>query len=85
MKATLQFDLNDLDDRMSHLRCVKSLDMALALWEIRMNLRKYSERTAEAKEFKNEESDVFNGIEIVLERIQEIFEENNIDVEELIN
>jgi len=85
MKAILEFDLNDPDDRMSHLRCVKSLEMALALWEIRMNLRKYSERTAEAKEFTNEESDVFNGIDIVLERIHEIFEENNIDVEELIN
>jgi hypothetical protein len=85
MKAILEFDLNDPDDRISHLRCVKSLEMALALWEIRMNLRKYSERTAEAKEFTNEESDVFNGIEIVLERIHEIFEENNINVEELIN
>ncbi len=85
MKEILEFDLNDPDDRMSHLRCVKSLEMALALWEIRMNLRKYSERTAEAKEFNNEESDIFNGIEIVLERIHEIFEENNIDVEELIN
>jgi len=29
MKATLEFDLNDPDDRMAHFRCVKSLDMAI--------------------------------------------------------
>lgn len=31
MKAILEFDLNDADDVEAHLRCVKSLDMALAL------------------------------------------------------
>ena len=35
MKAILEYDLNDSDDKMSHLRAVKSLDMAICLWEIR--------------------------------------------------
>ena len=30
-KAILEFDLNDPDDQMAHLRAVKSLDMALVL------------------------------------------------------
>jgi hypothetical protein len=34
MKATLSFDLNDPDDRMAHLRCVKATDMASALLDI---------------------------------------------------
>ena len=34
MKATLEFNLDDPDDRQAHLRCVKSLDMAIALFDI---------------------------------------------------
>jgi hypothetical protein len=44
MKAKLEFDLNDRDDQMAHLRCVKSLDMAIALWKIQqiaMGIEKY--------------------------------------------
>lgn len=33
MKATLQFNLDNEEDRMAHLRCMKSLDMALAMWD----------------------------------------------------
>jgi len=33
MRANLLFDLDDADDRMEHLRCIKSLDMALAIWD----------------------------------------------------
>jgi hypothetical protein len=34
MNATIRFDLNDADDKMAHMRCIKSLDMALALNKI---------------------------------------------------
>ena len=39
-KAILKFDLNDPDDRIEHLRCIKSLDLAMALWEITSNTKK---------------------------------------------
>jgi hypothetical protein len=39
MKALLKFDLNEQDDVLSHKRCVKSLDMAIALWDIDQYLR----------------------------------------------
>jgi hypothetical protein len=42
MKATLKFDLNEQDDVLSHKRCVKSLDMAIALWEVDQYLRSES-------------------------------------------
>lgn len=42
MKATLEFDLNDPDERMEHLRCVKALDMASFIFELR-NIRKRTE------------------------------------------
>jgi hypothetical protein len=33
MKAILEFDLDDPDDRMAHLRCVKATDMAIMLFD----------------------------------------------------
>jgi hypothetical protein len=38
-KAILKYDLTDVDDRMSHMRAVKSLDMMMVLWDIDQELR----------------------------------------------
>lgn len=38
-KAVLKYDLEDVDDRMSHLRAVKSLDILLILWDLDHELR----------------------------------------------
>jgi hypothetical protein len=42
MRAILKFDLNEQDDILAHKRCVKSLDMSLALWEVDQYLRSES-------------------------------------------
>lgn len=34
MKAILEFNLDDSSDAMSHLRCIKSPQLALVLWDI---------------------------------------------------
>jgi hypothetical protein len=81
MKAKLTFDLNDHDERIQHLRCVKSLDMALALWEISVNAKKQCYRIAEGKEMKGESVDHIN---LVFEKIYEIMEEHSIDVDNLV-
>jgi hypothetical protein len=39
MRAVLMFDLDEPEDQMSHLRCTKSLDMALAMWTFVGKLR----------------------------------------------
>lgn len=39
MRATLTFNLNDKDDIIAHLRCTKSLDMALAMWDFAGKVR----------------------------------------------
>ena len=83
MKATLSYNLNDPDDRMAHMRAVKSLDMASALFEITQNLRKKVERRFE--DIDNTNNDVFDGIDSVIEEIYNILEDNNIDIDELIN
>jgi len=83
MKATLSYNLNDPDDRMAHLRAVKSLDMASVLFDITRNLRKKIQNRYE--DIDNTHNDVFDGIDAVFEEIYNILEDNNIDIDELIN
>lgn len=71
MKAILKFDLTDSDDRMAHQRCIKSLDLALALWDINYNLY---DRFRDLIEL-NPESDP---ADILREEINNIFEKYNI-------
>lgn len=43
MTATLEFNLDNPDDRMAHLRCVTSLEMALVIFECLHNKADISE------------------------------------------
>jgi len=70
MKATLEFNLDDFDDKRAHLRAVKSIDMALALWNIGDRLRTI-EKHDEDKKFTREE-------------FYELLKDNNIDLDEMI-
>ena len=50
MVAKLEFNLDDIDDKIAHMRCVKATDMALMLWDIKQKIRsklKYSEDLSE--------------------------------------
>lgn len=67
MKAILEYDLNEFDDKQAHLRAVKSLDMALCLWTIR-----YLKR------------DNYDTADQVFDRLDEIFEEHSVLVDELV-
>ncbi len=78
-KAILEFDLNELDDRMAHLRAVKSLDMAMALWDITHNTKKGLEWSLEGKDI-----DKYEVLELVFDKIYEILDEHNVRTDELI-
>ncbi len=69
MKAILEFDLSNQEEKKEHYRCVKSLDMALALFEIQMNLRKRSGENVDS----------------IFEEIYKIINEYNINIEELVD
>lgn len=76
MIATLQFDLDEIEDRIAHMRCVKSLDLCLALSDILANLRtecKYGEDEARVAIFEKHRADVF-----------ELLSEYGINLEELL-
>jgi hypothetical protein len=77
-KATLKFDLNDPDDRMEYMRCNKSLDIALALWELCHNTKKGLGHSMEDKEM-----DQYETLEFVFERIHEIINDRNINLDEI--
>jgi len=79
-KATLEYDLNEPDDVMAHLRAVKSLDMAIALWDIVHNTKKSLEWSLEGKDV-----DKYETLDLVFEKIIEILDEHNINTDELIN
>jgi hypothetical protein len=74
MKATIEFDLNEPDDVRNHLRCVKALDMALALWHIRM-MRKDMEHLEDVNELTTEN---------VMSKIFEILDDHSLNTDELI-
>jgi hypothetical protein len=78
-KAKIEYDLSDIDDMYAHKRAVKSLDMALALWEITHNTKKGLEWSMEGKEI-----DKYDALEMVFEKIHEIISEHSIDLDDLI-
>jgi hypothetical protein len=78
-EAILKYDLNDTDDSMAHMRAIKSLDMALALWELLNNSKRTLERAMHEKEM-----DKYEALDMVYERIYELMDEHNIKLDDLI-
>jgi len=74
MKAILEFNLDEPEDRMAHLRCVKSTDMAIVLFEIIYNFR---------KEIENIDTD--EKLDLFYDKLNAIMEEQGINIDELIS
>ena len=72
MKATLEFDLDDPDDRMNHLRCIKSSEMALCFWELVHNFW---------RKWKHDEKSL--DLNSMQDEINNLLNKYNIDVDEL--
>lgn len=82
MKAKLIFDLDNPDDVTKHLRAIKSLDLAIVIYDI-LQLRKKLEMRFENTD--NTNNDVFDGIQEFSNEISKILEERNINIEELLD
>ena len=78
MKAKLEFDLDDFDDKMAHDRCVRATDMALVLWELSTN--SYRGLT----NGHSEDDSFHKGVDAVYEKLRELLEEHNINPHSLI-
>jgi len=81
-KAILEYDLTDFDDAMAHRRAVKSTDMAIVLHEIQFNLHKRIERQLDVDSKQYTDMEV---VQLYRESIAELFEDNNIIIDELIH
>ena len=81
MKADLHFDLDVIDDELALNRFLKATDMALILFEIQYNLRKKCEYELESLEA---DSDKWDGLEVVFRKLMELFDEHNINLNDLI-
>jgi hypothetical protein len=80
-KAILEFDLNDPDDQMAHLRAIKSLDMALVLWEMAYNVKKHIQYHIEG----NKIEDPYEAVDKVFEKLWEELNERGINLDDLVN
>lgn len=79
-KAILEYDLNDSDDEMAHLRAIKSLDMALVLWELTYNTKKSIHNQIEFQEIK----DPYEAVDKVFEKLWEEMNERGINLDQLV-
>ena len=80
MKAILEFNLDEQDDVMAHLRAVKSLDMALTLWDIDGYLRGQIKHAPDSMS-----PEVYSTLQDVRDKLYEIMSKHSIDLDELIN
>ena len=83
MKARLEFDLNEAEDRMSLKRSVMSLELALALWKIYHELPKEVEKELKFNE-ETEEKDYLI-IETINKFTYDVLSSYGIDLDSLIN
>lgn len=80
MKAIIEFNMDEPDDRESHKLFMKSEDMGNAIWEIQMNLRRKYEKYRTPKEGEKYE----DAVDTIFMDIADILEENGIDPYNLI-
>jgi hypothetical protein len=79
-KAILEYDLNDPDDVMAHMRAIKALDLALVLWEITYNTKKGIQNEIEFKKL-----DAYEAIDMVFQRLYDELNDHGINLDDLIN
>ena len=82
MKAKLIFNLDNPDDVTQHLRAVKSIDLAIAISDI-LQLRRKLERIFTYED--NNNTDVFDGIQVFADEIGKILDEHGINIDELLD
>jgi hypothetical protein len=76
-KATLEYNLEEQDERNAHMRAVKSLDLTLAIWDMDQYLRgecKHGDLSDEA----------YDATEKAREKLFEILSNYNISIDELL-
>lgn len=80
MKAILEFDLDEPQDKEAHKRAVKALDMAMALWDIEQYLRS---QTKYAPDDMPEAA--YDALNKARQEFYDIMQQHNISIDELLS
>ena len=83
MKAELQFNIEDREDKMALNRCIKAEDMAIALFEISFNHKRRVEAIVEAWENQGKEVEWVDVLDLAYTLIADELIEQGIDLDEL--
>jgi hypothetical protein len=77
MKAILEFNLDEHDDQVAHLRAIKALDMALVLWDMDQYLRGL---------IKHGDLDdkVYDALEAARDKLYEIMNSHDITIDSIL-
>lgn len=78
-KAILEFDLGDPDDRSTHERMLKSLDLSLVLWNFDQYLR------GKLKHDSTLSDDAYSALEEAREKLYSLLQDSNLDLDTLVN
>jgi len=85
--ALLKFDLANLDDKMEFKRMISANEMAFFIWDLMLNVK-----SKIAQEIENSEDDgkwvieaKIEALDLIFQRINELYDEHDIQIENLIN
>jgi len=79
MEAILKFNLDNPDDRTAHLRAIKSLDLSLALLDIKNELR------SNVKHFPDSEpEEAYKAYSKIQDEVHRILSSHSIDLDDLL-
>lgn len=80
MEGILKFNLDDSADREAHLRAVKALDLAVALWDIDQYLRRTIKHAPDSMS-----KEVYDALQETRDELYRIMSHHSIDLDELIS
>lgn len=78
-KAILEFNLDEFEDESAHMRCIKAKDMALALWDLDQHLRAQTKYAPDSMP-----GEVYDALQETRDKLYEIMNSYNIDLDELL-
>ncbi len=81
MKAILEFNLDELDDRMAHERCVAAEKLANVIWEFLYNTRKEIEFTLDDPK---KDLTTYEAVDLVYNKFISILDEEGVVIDKLI-
>ena len=83
MKATFEFDMNELDDMMDHKRMSNALSMALVLWELKHNAQRKIYDSLDYME-EDKPKTAHETAELVFDMIYQLMEDHGVNIDNLI-